>query len=43
MATIKVSLEDLKSAVSETVGVDASKVETVQAIVYEKKVDEQWS
>mgnify|MGYP002630839764 CR=1 FL=1 len=41
MATIKVGLEDLKSAVSETVGVDASKVETVQAIVYEKKVDEQ--
>lgn len=41
MATIKVGLEDLKSAVSETVGVGASKVETVQAIVYEKKVDEQ--
>ncbi|MCX7342857.1 MAG: 30S ribosomal protein S9 [Proteobacteria bacterium] len=41
MATIKVGLEDLKSAVSETVGVDVSKVETIQAIVYEKKVDEQ--
>ncbi len=41
MATIKVGLEDLKSAVSETAGVDASKVETVQAIVYEKKVDAQ--
>ncbi len=41
MATIKVGLEDLKSAVSEAVGVDVSKVETIQAIVYEKKVDEQ--
>jgi small subunit ribosomal protein S9 len=41
MATIKVGLEDLKSAVKETAAVGASKVETVQEIVYEKKVDAQ--
>ena len=38
MATIKVGLGDLKSAVQETV---AAPAESVQAIVYEKKIDAQ--